>query len=143
MELEPDSAYAYVSLGENYAAKKMYSEAIAAYEKALGLMPENHVVLSGYGRVYGLSGRHRDAVRAFEKLVSLSARRYVDPYSVAFLAAAIYTDPAETNRIFEWLERAYEERSASLCFLKVDPAFDPLRSDPRFQDLLRRMNFPE
>jgi eukaryotic-like serine/threonine-protein kinase len=142
LELQPGDAWAYVDLASNYAAKKMYTEAIAACEKASGLMPEDDVVLSGCGQVYGLSGRHRDAAMAFEKLTSLSARRYVDPFKVALVAAVIYSDARERDPIFDWLERAYVERSARLCTLKVEPAFDNLRSDPRFQELLRRMNLP-
>jgi len=142
LELDPGSALTYVSLGENYAAQNRYGEALAACDEALRLGPEDPQALSGCGRVHALSGRHRDAVRTFDKIVTLSEQRYVDPYDVAKLAAAIHTDRRERNRIFDWLERAYEERSANLCFVNVEPAFDNVRSDPRFQDLVRRMNFP-
>jgi len=141
-ELDPNSGRAYMFLGLLYAAKGMHGEAGSACQKALELAPEDHLVLSDCGQVYAQSGRHRDAVMAFEELTSLSARRHVDAYRVAALAAAIYTDPAESHRVLEWLARAYEERSANLCLLTVDPAFDGVRSDPRFQDLVRRMNFP-
>jgi hypothetical protein len=56
--------------------------------------------------------------------------------------ALVYAGLGEKDRAFEWLERAYKDHDKSLYFLKVDPTLDPLRSDPRFQDLLRRMNFP-
>jgi hypothetical protein len=60
-------------------------------------------------------------------------------YEVALIHAGL----GEKDQAFEWLERAYEERDKGLLFLRIDPPLDPLRSDPRFQDLLRRMNFPE
>jgi hypothetical protein len=59
------------------------------------------------------------------------------------LLADDYARLGRTDEALEWLERAYEERDGSLAFIKTEPAYDGLRSDPRFQDLLRRMNFPE
>ena len=56
--------------------------------------------------------------------------------------ALIHTGLGEHEEAFEWLERAYQERNGWMAFLQVEPRFDPLRDDPRFQDLLRRMNFP-
>lgn len=143
LELAPDSAYAYVSLGENYALKKRYTEAIAACEKALELLPEDQFVLSQCGWVLAVAGRTREALSALEKFRRRSASSYVDAFRVAYLAAALYPDPGQSHHALEWLERAYEERSANLSFLKTDPMFpDRLRDDPRFQALLRRMNFP-
>ena len=57
--------------------------------------------------------------------------------------ARLYLGLGDNEKAFLWLERAYDERAAFLRFLAVDPSFDTLRSDPRFQELLRRMNFPE
>ncbi|MFQ5695065.1 MAG: tetratricopeptide repeat protein, partial [Terriglobia bacterium] len=139
LELAPDSAYAYVSLGENYALKKRYTEAIAACEKALELLPEDQFVLSQCGWVLAVAGRTREALSALEKFRRRSASSYVDAFRVAYLAAALYPDPGQSHHALEWLERAYEERSANLSFLKTDPMFpDRLRDDPRFQALLRR-----
>jgi TolB-like protein/tetratricopeptide (TPR) repeat protein/DNA-binding winged helix-turn-helix (wHTH) protein len=144
LDLAPDSAIAYVILGENYASKKMYTEAIAACEKALELLPKDQFVLSDCGWVFAVSGRPREALSALEKLRRRSANAYVDSFRVAYLAAALYPDPGQSHHALEWLERAYEQRSANLSFLKTEPRFpDRLRDDPRFQSLLRRMNFPE
>jgi serine/threonine-protein kinase len=141
LELDPRSAYAYMRLGLGYAAKGLYSEAVGACEEALRLLPQEPLVLSDCAGVYGLADKRSDAVRTFDTLVNLSARRYVDPYYVAFTAAVIFRDRAGADRTFEWLARAYGERSPSLCFLNAEPAFDSVRSDPRFQELARRMNF--
>jgi hypothetical protein len=67
-----------------------------------------------------------------------SSDQYVSPSSIAF----IYSSLGETDQAFSWQERAYEERDASLAWVKVAPESDALRADPRFADLLRRMNFP-
>ena len=71
------------------------------------------------------------------ELIELSKRRYVSPYAVA----VIYTGLGEKDMAFEWLERAYADRTARLSELP-DPPFDDLRSDPRFQDLVRRVGLP-
>jgi tetratricopeptide (TPR) repeat protein len=143
LELDPNYAYAYRHLGRLHAAKQMTKEATAACDTALRLAPDDPIVLSDCGRVYGLSGRPVDAVTVFDKLLALSARRYVDPYFVSALGTAIYTNPAERNRIFEWLERAFEERSPNVSYLNMHPAFDGFRDDSRFHALLRRMNLPQ
>jgi hypothetical protein len=69
----------------------------------------------------------------------IAAGEYVRPSRLA----RNYAGLGRMDEAFEWLERAYDERDGSLAFIKTDPAYDGLRSDPRFQDLLRRINFPE
>jgi hypothetical protein len=71
--------------------------------------------------------------------MELSKRQYVSSYEMA----RIYAGLGEHDQVFTWLDRAYEERASWMAYLQVDPTLDPLRSDPRFQVLLRRMNFPE
>ncbi len=66
-------------------------------------------------------------------------RSYVSPYNIA----AVYVGLNERDKALEYLEKAFEERTCALAFVKVEPLWDPIRPDPRFQDLLRRMNFPE
>jgi hypothetical protein len=73
-----------------------------------------------------------------EQLKELSKRAYVPAYAMV----DIYTGLGEKEEAFTWLEKAYEQHCSWLVWLKVDPELDPLRSDPRFQHLLRRMNFP-
>jgi hypothetical protein len=85
--------------------------------------------------VYAVSGRKADALRVLDELERLSKQRHVSPCLIAFIHAGLgQTDPA-----FQWLEKAYEERSAWLVYAKVDPKYDNLRSDPRFSNLLRRV----
>jgi hypothetical protein len=87
------------------------------------------------GHVYAVSGKTGEARKVLEELMETSTRRYVSPYSIA----TIYAGCGEKDLAFRWLERAYEERSGWLAWLKPEPVSDPLREDPRFGDLLRRM----
>ena len=73
-----------------------------------------------------------------QEFVKQSDRSFVSPYAIA----AGYAFLDEKDLAFQWLEKAYRKRSAGLISIKVDPRLDPLRSDPRFQDFLRRMKFP-
>ena len=73
-----------------------------------------------------------------DQLEELSKSRYVSPYD----RATVYAGLGEKDQAIAWLEKAYQERSDGLVFLKVEPKFDGLRSDPRFADLLRRVGFP-
>jgi hypothetical protein len=74
----------------------------------------------------------------FDQVEGLSKQQYVLPYSRARVYAAL----GEKNNALDWLETAYQERTSHMAFLKVDPHFDSLRSEPRFEVLMHRMNFP-
>ncbi len=87
-----------------------------------------------------MAGKTEEARRRLDALAERAEREYVSAWYPAVTYAALRDD----ERAFEWLERAYEERAFFLgVFLKVEPVFSRLHSDPRFQDLLRRMNYPE
>jgi len=137
LELAPDLAYANNGLGWNYAQKRMYPEALAACRKAVSVFPDQ-VVLGGCGMVYALAGRRQGALALLSRLKKIPAPRHLDPYYVAL----VYDGLGDNDRTMEWLERAYRERSPGVPGLKCEVWSDSLRSDPRFQDLLRRMNFP-
>jgi TolB-like protein/DNA-binding winged helix-turn-helix (wHTH) protein/Flp pilus assembly protein TadD len=138
LELAPDFSYANMELGWNYAQKRMYPEAVMECQRAVSLMPEEQVTLGSCGNVYGLTGRRQEALNLLDRLKKVSVRSYLDPYNVAML----YDGLGDTNRTMEWLDRAYRERSSSLYALRIELFSDRLRGDPRFRDLLRRMNFP-
>jgi TolB-like protein/DNA-binding winged helix-turn-helix (wHTH) protein/Tfp pilus assembly protein PilF len=138
LELDPNLSLARVVLAYAYLEKSMNKEAIAEFEK--------HVVIS-QGRVWGLAelgygyavvGRKREARNMLDKLNELSKQKFI----AADAMAQIYAGLGEKSKAFEWLEKGYERHSLGLggVDLKVDPVWDPLRSDPRFADLLRRMN---
>lgn len=89
------------------------------------------------GRLYADTGKGTEAMNVIARMNSLSKRQYVSPFD----AAAIYVRLGDKQRAFDGLEKEYLEHSSQLIGLKVDPFYDSLRSDPRFDDLLRRMNF--
>ncbi|MGO9540890.1 MAG: tetratricopeptide repeat protein [Terriglobales bacterium] len=138
LELDPNFASAYFELGWNYAQKRMYPEAVSACVKALNLEPDEQVTLCSCGIVYALAGKRQDALQLLARLKKFPQQGYLDPYNVM----AIYVGLGDRDSAIHWLERAYQEHSASIYGLKTDPFVNPIRSDPRFQDLFRRMNFP-
>jgi TolB-like protein/DNA-binding winged helix-turn-helix (wHTH) protein/Flp pilus assembly protein TadD len=138
LELAPDFGYANMELGWNYAQKRLYPEAFLECQRAVNLMPEDQITLAGCGATYGRAGKRQDALTLLRRLKEVSTRSYLDPYNVALL----YDGLGDIDHAMEWLERAYRERSTSLYCVKVEVWSDRLRSDPRFLDLLRRMNFP-
>ena len=137
LEKKPDFALANAALAWNYVQKRMYPEAVAVCRRVASIAPEDQVMLGGCGWVYAHAGRRQDALALLDRLKKRS-RLHLDPYAVAFL----YDGLGDDDRTMEWLERAYRERSPNLAFLKIEFWSDSLRSDPRFQGLVRRMNFP-
>jgi eukaryotic-like serine/threonine-protein kinase len=138
LELDPNFMAAHFRLGLVYEQKGMYEEAIAEFRKARTISENNPFVIAGLGHVYGLSGNRNKAQELISELKELSNRRYVSAYDMA----VIYSGLGERDQAFAWLEKAYQERSGSLVYLKVEPVFDPIRSDRRFADLLQRMRLP-
>jgi eukaryotic-like serine/threonine-protein kinase len=135
LELDPNFMAAHFRLGLVYEQKGMYEEAIAQFSKARTISENNPFVIAGLGHVYGLSGNRKKAQELISELKELSKRRYVSAYDMA----VIYSGLGERDQAFAWLEKAYQERAGSLVYLKVEPVFDPIRSDRRFADLLRRV----
>ena len=115
----------------------MYREAIAEVEKAwqLGGILDD---LGHLGHAYAKAGNRAKAHEIIERL-KRSEKGYLQAYEIAFIYAAL----EEKDLAFEWPDKAYQQRDRGLICLKTDHCLDPLRSDPRFQDLLRRVNFPE
>lgn len=138
LELDPNFALAHYDLGRAYEGKGMYAEALAAFEKARALSPDTPYILAGLGHCYAVSGKQREARRLLAQLHALSKHRYVKPLDIAFIHIGL----DEKDQALQWLDKAYEERAGWLGYLPVDPVYDPLRSDPRFQELLRRIQSP-
>ena len=138
LALEPSYAFAHANLGMAFVQKGMYKEGVAECEKELAISPTNPFASADLGHAYAIAGRRADAQRVLDQLLALSKQKYVPAPSVA----VIYGGMGYKDKAFEWLENAYIERSLGSTFvnLKVNPQFDPLRSDPRFADLLHRMN---
>ncbi|MBX7062458.1 MAG: tetratricopeptide repeat protein [Pyrinomonadaceae bacterium] len=135
--LDPDHATAIIWLANAYEAKGKYDEAIKLCETSLP--PENQDSLLIMGSSYARSGRPEETRRIISKLKEMSKTQYVSSYRLANL----YGDLGEKDQAFSALEKSYKEQEWDFTRLKVDPFLDPLRDDPRFKDLLTRMNLPE
>ena len=138
LEMDPNFIVAHEYLGRAYLEKSMFEESIAEFQKAITLSGGKTRFKAFLGNAYAASQRRGEALKLLHELQEFPTQRYVSSYDIA----TIYIGLGEKERAFEWLGKAYEERSCFLLWLKVDPIFDTLRSDPRFQDLLRRMNIP-
>jgi TolB-like protein/DNA-binding winged helix-turn-helix (wHTH) protein/Tfp pilus assembly protein PilF len=138
LELDPHFSMAHWCLGQCYLAGRRYREAIDELELAntLGTTP---LIISDLGCAYAASGHVAKAKAILQTLEQKTHSSYVSPYLIAVIHCAL----GEKGKAFGWLERAYDERDSRLSYLLVDSRMDPLRSDPRFQDLLRRAGFPQ
>jgi TolB-like protein/Flp pilus assembly protein TadD len=139
LEMDPSFPLTYSLLGRAYLAKGMYGESLVELEKYLALSPRNPAALAGLAYAHARSGERNRALGVLDELRALSKQRHVASY----LFAIVYAGLGEKDQAFAWLEKAYEERDGSLPMLKVNPTWDPLRSDPRFADLARRVGIPQ
>jgi tetratricopeptide (TPR) repeat protein len=135
LDMDPAFLLAYFYLIPAYEQKGMFEEAIKELEKAIELSGGSASMTALLGHVYAVSGQRDRALKILKELKEKSAREYVP----SFYFVLIYLGLDEKDQAFEWLERAYSERSTHLVWLKVDPIFDSLRSDLRFTELIRRM----
>ncbi len=133
--LDPNFAQAHLWFGRPYLEKAMYDEAIAEVQTAVRLSKESTMSLAVLGHAYASAGRAREARRLLATLMRRARSQYVPSYWIALVHVGL----GDRDRAFEWLERANRERSAWLAWIKVEPRFDSLRSDPRFPLLLRRL----
>jgi TolB-like protein/Tfp pilus assembly protein PilF len=141
LELDPDHVDAFWGLAEDYLLMSMYPEAIASIEKAIALAGRTPHLVRLLGRAYAVSGRKDEA----EKLLrELHERAEGDEYIVPTFFTEVYASLGNTDEAFRWLEKGYQERNWGMLFLRIwQPLYDPLRSDPRFDDFVERMKFPE
>ena len=138
LDLEPANAMAHGFLGIAYLCKSLHELAIGAARKSVQFSQGASSFVALVGETHAAAGYSDDAHKVLEQLQEVSKHGYVTPY----LVARIYTALGSKDEAFRWLEIGYQGREALMVFLKIDPRLDALRSDPRFRDLLRRMNFP-
>jgi len=124
-----------------YEQKGMYNEAIAGFKKALPLSAGGEWTLSkaGLGHVYAVTGKRSEAQALLEELKQFSTQEYLPATSIAL----IYVGLGEKDHAFAELQKGYEQRAFQMQWIRLDPRWDSLRSDPRFHDLMRRMGMPE
>ena len=137
LELDANFAVGHLLLGMAYDQKAMYAPAIASLQKAVSLFEGEPIATAMLTRAYAASGAMASTRELLSELNRIRNHRYVS----AYLFALIHVGLGEKEQAWQWLERAFEERSAWLADrVTVDPMLDPLRADPRFAALLRRMN---
>jgi tetratricopeptide (TPR) repeat protein len=138
LDLDPKFFLTHLYMAMAQTRKGLFDPAIAEAQAAMRLEPDDPNPIMLYGYACARAGRRPEALRALQDLRSMSEKRFVS----AFLVAGVYVGLGEKDKAFKSLEKAYEERSGRLVYLGVERAFDPLRSDPRFQDLVRRIRLP-
>jgi tetratricopeptide (TPR) repeat protein len=117
----------------------MYAQAISTFQKGMEQSECNPKLLASLGHAYALASEREKALKTLDELREISKQRYISPY----LFAVVYLGLGDKEQTFAWLEKAFQDRSFLLIWLKVEPQFDALRQDPRFQDLLRRVGLPQ
>ena len=137
LEIDANNFVARGYLGYAYAAQGKYAEAIAEYQKVIPLVGENASIQCYLGYAYAKSGKRAEALAILDKLKR--TKEYVSPAELADFYAGL----GDREAVFDSLERAYAAHDLQLQYLKVDSNLDPFRSDPRFQDLVRRVGLPQ
>ena len=138
LEMDANFAVSYAVLGEAYLSKGMYREGLSALEKYSTLSRGGAASLALLGYLHARSGERKKSLEMIEELKAASKQSFVP----ALFIALVYAGLEDKDQAFTWLDKAYEERFTRLAYLKVEVLWDPLRSDPRFNDLLRRVGIP-
>jgi TolB-like protein/Flp pilus assembly protein TadD len=136
LELDPGFPPARQQLARSFVQQGKHEEAIAEYKQTISISGHTSQNLGELGHAYAVSGRRAEALKLLDELKEMSGRQYVSPLNFAF----IYVGLGDKEQAMAQLEKAYQERTTWLMWIKVDPRLDPLRPDPRFAELLRRMN---
>jgi TolB-like protein/Tfp pilus assembly protein PilF len=136
--IEPEFAGAHLTLGTTYLLKGMHEQAIGALERAVTLSVGLSRARAWLGHAYAVAGHTERARQTLVDLEKLTATLPVSPYDIALIHAAL----GDRERTFMWLERAYQARAWDLVQIKVDVRLDGVRSDPRFDALLKRIGLP-
>jgi TolB-like protein/DNA-binding winged helix-turn-helix (wHTH) protein/Flp pilus assembly protein TadD len=138
VELDPNFAAAHLLLGEDYVQAGLRNEAVDELKKAADLSGDSPIYRAQVAVALAVAGRNREALRIAHELEAISRKRYVSPYGLAQIYAALN----KKEDTFKWLQAAYDEHAVWMGYLAVDPIFDRYRSDERFKDLLRRVGLP-
>jgi len=168
LKIDPVSSHSYMNLSFIYYYARQYDQALAQIEQAIALRPDPSETLFPLSIIYVEKGEYEKAIQDFQKMGDVphglghlgnafaragrktearailpKLREHVDKTGIGrYEIALIYAGLHENDQAFEWLERAFQVRDKGLTYLLVDPCFDPLRSDPRFNVLLKRVRFP-
>lgn len=137
LELDPNYRTAHYALGCAYRRQANYTQARQQFERLLGLDCDSDLAWGSIGHLLALSRDRAAAESILAKLREMTERRYISPYSIAIIHIGLNNK----EEAFNWMEKLYKDRNDWLVWLRVGPEFDPLRSDARFDNLLRRVGF--
>ena len=136
----PEFPWPYHLMADIYARQKRYEDAVAAERKYVVLLGHERDKIQSLETAYATSGGQGYWIWQLQRLNDQTSRSGKTP---AAHLAIVHAQLGERDAAFKWLEEAYRDRAGPLILLNVDPAWDPLRDDSRFKDLVRRLNFPE
>jgi adenylate cyclase len=139
LELAPDFGPAHILVGRVHVATGRFAQAVEALERAHRLLGPRPDVLTPHAYVLARAGRRREALATLDELRRFSKPRDPAPIRIALMHIGL----GKTERAFEWLQKAVDARDWQMAMLNVEPAFDGLRSDPRFSALLQRVGLPQ
>ena len=137
IEIDPSFPRTHFRLGEVYEQRGQYASAIAELEQAVNLSGADPYYQASLGHAYAASGDAAKARHILQELQVRSAKEYVPPFAVG----VIYAGLGENDQAFRWLQKATDDRSTSMVFLRSDPELAGLRGDPRFAQLSQTVNF--
>jgi tetratricopeptide (TPR) repeat protein len=133
LELDPGAVSAHTILRWAYEKKGMHAEALAAYEQERSFAGDTPTTRAKRAHVLAAIGQHEEARAILEEILANRQQQWVTAYEIAI----IYCHLGDRDNAFDWLARADREHAVGFTFVRVDPHLEPLRSDPRFQELVR------
>jgi serine/threonine-protein kinase len=139
LDLDPNYVWARWRLGMAYVMQSRVEEAVEECERAAALARRSPPALSFLGYAYGMAGRRGEAQKVLNELVEMSHRTYVSPFSFFLLHVVL----GQNDQALEWLEKAVQSHLSGMIFIRVNPELDPIRSAPRFKELVRRMGLSD
>lgn len=137
LEIDPKFVPAYIKLGKTFLQKSLIDQGVAMMEKALEISGGSLLASSYLAYAYGVAGRKDEARKVINELLERSKTQYISPFNIAVAYAGL----GDKEATIKWLEKACEERAGGLFKINVDPMFDSLRGEERFQELIRRIGF--
>jgi TolB-like protein/tetratricopeptide (TPR) repeat protein len=137
LEIDRHFFFVHILLGQAYLQKGMFKPAISALKNAARLSDDSTFALARLAQGYAIAGEQDKARLVLKRLHRMTARKYVAPFEIAMIHVGLQ----EYDEAFAWLEKAFDQRSIWLAYLQVEPQLDPVRDDPRFREVLKRMGF--
>ena len=138
IEVSPDSFWPHVTLGLDDVQLRKYDEAIIEFQKGIKLSDGLSFAVAPLAHAYAVAGKKKEVEETLAKLKEIGKHGYVSPFDMAIIS----TGMGDKEKAFDWLDKALQEKSLWLIYIRWEPRLDPLRSDPRFSSLLHRMGLP-